>query len=945
MKKIALLFILCLFSAHAFSQTTVVISSADTSGAYTTGSATATTRTDDAIITTSTTQNGYAVFDLSAIPAGSVITESALVFYVSGYTAGVDGVCNTYGYAGDLSMVTVPATLFSDITGGTLLFSGTPPAAASYGGSVGYDSLFSTSVSAPINSFIQANIGSKVSVGFSGGGTSVYTITGETASIAFAPFLRVTYSLGCTGTPATGSLYASALDACPTTTVVVTNSTTYGTGVTFQWQSSSDSASWTNISGATAASYIFSGLSATTYYRCQNTCTYSGLSSNSAGLKITYLTTCCTGTPPVGVASASTTYCSSCSLTLSLTGYPATAGISYQWQISSDNVTWNNFTGAAGSPYTFTPFGAYYYRCIASCVYSGLSSYSSSIYVGYQYRLIVDTVSFSSSSTCGPPVFYAQANGSPMLSLKTYYGDGTSDTATTMINDTITSHLSTTHTYLYPGTYTVKEVLYYANTPQDSFIYPHLSSYCNILPFDLYTDINGDCIKESGEPYNSTSVKIKVDSSGIPVDTISATSGFYYVAHGPIGTIYAFTPLSFSGSIYVRCPVSGVLYDTILYSSGTYNNKEFALSCTGTPSGFDLAVYGVIPVTGEHDQWGDVYVSNNYCTATDASVTLHYSKKYNVDMGGWLDVSPSPTTYTDSSITWNVTGLSSFDPAPVDLYYAIWSDEGCCGYLTPGDTTNTYITVSPTAGDADIYNNYMIIVDTVRAGCDPNEMSVTPSGCITSDTDGTVLQYTIHFMNVGNDTAFNIYVMDTLSDNVDPKSLQILMASNTMNIAAINDGTHNIVKFDFPQINLLDSAACPQCSGSVIFTVKTRQGLPEGATIFNRAGVYFDYNPVVMTNTVEDIKGGCFANAVNNVKPASAGVQILPNPATDILTIKMNPDAYTTLTITNSIGQQMATQPLTQTSTKVNVSLLPPGLYYITFRGDNGTEVKKFVKS
>ena len=77
---------------------------------------------------------------------------------------------------------------------------------------------------------------------------------------------------------------------------------------------------------------------------------------------------------------------------------------------------------------------------------------------------------------------------------------------------------------------------------------------------------------------------------------------------------------------------------------------------------------------------------------------------------------------------------------------------------------------------------------------------------------------------------------------------------------------------------------------------------------------------------------------------ATNTISIFPNPTTSQLTILMSQSAYTSFTITNSIGQDMIQQPLTNTQTQVNVATLPPGMYYITFRGDNGTTVQKFVK-
>jgi hypothetical protein len=306
--------------------------------------------------------------------------------------------------------------------------------------------------------------------------------------------------------------------------------------------------------------------------------------------------------------------------------------------------------------------------------------------------------------------------------------------------------------------------------------------------------------------------------------------------------------------------------------------------------------------------------------------------------GGSPDVHPTPASYTSSTITWDLTGLSAATHNPIDLYYVITTD--LVGhYTTIGDTTTSYITVSPVIGDIDTTNNTEVIIDTVKAGCDPNYMLVAPGSCFSDDTQ---FQYTIHFENTGNDTAFNIHVMDTLSDNLDIQSLRIITASANMDIEIFNDGAHNIAKFDFPNINLLDSSHHGLCDGAVIFTIKNIAGIPNGSTIFNEAGIYFDYNDVVMTNTIENIKG-CRETGVPVVSNAH-NIDIYPNPTTDELTIKMDAGAYNSFTITNNVGQILMQQQLNTPLTKVNVKLLPAGLYYITVRGDNGSKVQKFVK-
>jgi len=193
MKKIYLLFLLCCFSWAAFAQTTTVTIWANAvAGTYTTGNATSTgTRTDNTIVATGSApaNRGYAVFNLSTIPAGSQITSVTAGFYVSG-VSGATITTTTYGYAGDLSTVTTPATLYADMVAGTSL------SAVAYTAGIGNKTVLSTAAAV---TFLQANIGSKVSYCYTNTGTYSFTITGETGNTtsittaSHAPYLQITY--------------------------------------------------------------------------------------------------------------------------------------------------------------------------------------------------------------------------------------------------------------------------------------------------------------------------------------------------------------------------------------------------------------------------------------------------------------------------------------------------------------------------------------------------------------------------------------------------------------------------------------------------------------------------------------------------------------------------------------------------------------------------------
>ena len=88
----------------------------------------------------------------------------------------------------------------------------------------------------------------------------------------------------CSGTPTPGNTLTTANNVCAGTnfTLSLQNATT-GSGVTYQWQNSPDNVTYTNISGATSATFVTSTL-APTWYRCVVSC--SGSPANSNPLQI-----------------------------------------------------------------------------------------------------------------------------------------------------------------------------------------------------------------------------------------------------------------------------------------------------------------------------------------------------------------------------------------------------------------------------------------------------------------------------------------------------------------------------------------------------------------------------------------------------------------------------------------------------------------------------------
>ena len=480
-----------------------------------------------------------------------------------------------------------------------------------------------------------------------------------------------------------------------------------------------------------------------------------------------------------------------------------------------------------------------------------------------------------------------------------------------------------TASYPYPFNGIIDDIKLFNRVLSDTEIV-HLNDSTGISSLDAvsFWDNGHNCTYDSAaDPRVTIPVTFEIDSNNVPVDTICATSGFYYSPNGGnVGDIYAFKAIATPPGITLTCPASGIIYDTISSTTNNYPIRYLGFVCS-TDNNFDLSVTPDL-LTGRHLANGCLIVNNPYCDSVDATLTMNFSPKYI-----FSDAVPAPASVSGNTITWSLPKLSSFTPLVVNVHLSVPG-----AWLTAGDTINSSYLITPTTGDVNPGNNYATIIDTVRGSYDPNEMSVTPSGYITA---GTSLTYTVRFENTGNDTAFNIIVVDTLSDNVDVNSLSINASSAGMN-TGIKGAGHNIVSFNFPNINLLDSSHHGSCDGMVVFTVKSLNGLPLGSTIFNRAGIYFDNNPVVMTNTVEDIIGyPAKVSALNTNK-----FKLFPNPAQKDITIS-SPENIGNVEISNLVGQPVYNGSFNDQLIHIDVSGLPPGLYLVRI---NGSKMQKFTK-
>ncbi len=274
--------------------------------------------------------------------------------------------------------------------------------------------------------------------------------------------------------------------------------------------------------------------------------------------------------------------------------------------------------------------------------------------------------------------------------------------------------------------------------------------------------------------------------------------------------------------------------------------------------------------------------------------------------------------------TWRVeVGQESHHPYPQPPSLSV---EGCTtsSSFTTGFVNQFSLNDPPPTVDIDCTSN--------AGSFDPNDKHGYPIGygAVHYIRPNTEIEYLIRFQNTGTDTAFTVRIIDTLSNWLDPTTVQFGASSHPYRFDLCGEG---IVHFIFEDIMLPDSNVNePASHGFAKFTVSPRSNAALESVIENAAAIYFDYNDPVITNTTTHRLGEDFIT-VGLFQPFLTAIQVTtaPNPFADetILTVKgLDQNAMAELHVFDFQGIEMNRMESGNAIFHLKKSGWPSGVYF-----------------
>jgi len=450
-----------------------------------------------------------------------------------------------------------------------------------------------------------------------------------------------------------------------------------------------------------------------------------------------------------------------------------------------------------------------------------------------------------------------------------------------------------------------------------------LTDKFNLINGKLFVDANSNTVQDAGEISFSNRIVTEQNTGRF---TFSQQDGKYTIAVFDTGNFtVSGAPLNYYNSV----PIVHTAYFNSIQQIDSLN--DFAFQPNGVLN--DVCI-NLTPLGNfRSGLFANYYISYINNGTTTLSPTVIFFPDANVS---FTSANVTPTSVTTDSVVWNIGALAPFQSGSIVVTVNVHTG------LPIGSLINSSVRIEPVAGDANPGCNYSSWEVFTTGSFDPNDILVSRDTLFTTEIPNPpYLDYIIRFQNTGNDTAFNVKVLNPLDTNkLQLNTLEYVASSHPVNMNFIYHERN--MEFKFDNILLPDSNVNePLSHGFIHYRIKPKTSLVLTDTIKNTAAIYFDFNDPVITNTATTHV--VLPTGIASYQSAE-NIQLFPNPAQSELNIQLT-TAVEKIQVIDVLGKILFEKKTNnQQNLKINISQFQNGVYFVKAYSTQGVVVKKFVK-
>lgn len=462
-----------------------------------------------------------------------------------------------------------------------------------------------------------------------------------------------------------------------------------------------------------------------------------------------------------------------------------------------------------------------------------------------------------------------------------------------------------------------------------------INSYCSFSPGGVSYTINGNN-------------RIDSDSNGCDVSDLPAQNIKFSIFNGiETGTLitnnsgnysikvqegnHTISPIIENPDYYSIFPNS---VDVTFPSNANMLIQDFCITPIGSRSDLEI---NLIPLGVARPGFSTEYklvFRNKGNVVQSGTVNLDFQDK----ILDFITANPTVTHQSTNNLSWSFANLKPFETREIAFFLKVNTPTETPA-VNNGDILKFIATIASQETDETPIDNTFNLNQTVVGSYDPNDKTCLEGSVITPNLIGQYVHYLIRFENTGTYPAQNIVVKDMIDLSKFDILTLIPTSSSHSYITKISEG--NKVEFIFENVNLpFDDN---NNDGYIAFKIKTKPTLAVGDSFDNEANIYFDYNFPVLTNkatstfkTTLDTSDFEFSNYFS----------VYPNPAHEVLNIATKKDIeIQSIAVYDILGQLVIALPNIKDASKIDVSNLRTGNYFIKIKSDKGSSNVKFIKN